>query len=310
MEPATIIENRFREIQKGICEGLERIDQGARFHEDLWERTGGGGGLTKILNNGRIIEKGGVNFSAVHGDTPEKIAKALGFGASTFYATGVSIVLHPHNPFMPIIHMNIRYFEMTPEDEGESTYWFGGGIDLTPHYIVPEDAAYFHQSIKEVCDRTNESYYPRFKKWADDYFYLKHRQETRGIGGIFFDRLNENQENISFDNLWQFVQNVGHSFVPVYGHFATKYAEKPYDETHKKWQMLRRGRYVEFNLVWDKGTKFGLETDGRTESILMSLPAQAMWAYDYRPEPGSPEKRTLDLLKKDVDWISYAGVAD
>ncbi len=301
------IETRFKALQEKICGALEKMDGQSTFLTDSWNRESGGGGLTRVLKDGRIIEKGGVNFSAVHGEAPKKITDALGFGSSHFYATGVSIVLHPQNPWMPIIHMNIRYFEMSPDDkQEESTYWFGGGIDLTPHYVDPADAGFFHQALKQVCDKTDPEYYDRFKHWADDYFYIKHRSETRGIGGIFFDRLNEKSEPHSFDKLWDFVVNVGEQFIPIYQHFVEKYAQKSFEESHKQWQLLRRGRYVEFNLVWDKGTKFGLDTDGRTESILMSLPANASWAYDYQPVVDSPEEKTLQLLKKDIDWISYA----
>jgi len=300
------IEKRFKALQQEICDALEKMDGKSVFRSDHWKRPDGGGGLTRVITNGGVIEKGGVNFSAVHGDAPEKITNALGFGPSQFYATGVSIVLHPQNPWMPIIHMNIRYFEMEPMSEGAKTYWFGGGIDLTPHYVDPIDAGYFHQSLKQVCDQMDPQYYDRFKKWADDYFYIKHRKETRGIGGIFFDRLNEKNEKHSFEELWRFVINVGEQFLPVYQHFVEKYANKPFDESHKQWQLLRRGRYVEFNLVWDKGTKFGLDTEGRTESILMSLPDNASWVYDFHPTEGSPEEETLHSLKKDIDWISYA----
>ncbi len=307
MEIKKVIENRFKELQNEICEGLEAIDKKASFLTDPWKRNEGGGGVSRVLTDGNIIEKGGVNFSAVYGHTPKKIADALGFGISEFYATGVSIVLHPENPWMPIIHMNIRYFEMSPDNKPENkTYWFGGGIDLTPHYVEPVDAGYFHQKLKEICDRTDLDYYSRFKKWADDYFYIKHRKETRGVGGIFFDRLNEEKEQNSFDELWNFVQQVGKLFVPIYAHFAKKYADKPFDKDHKKWQMLRRGRYVEFNLVWDKGTKFGLDTEGRTESILMSLPQNASWVYNFQPVKGSIEEKTLQHLKKDINWIEYA----
>ncbi|MEQ9218761.1 MAG: oxygen-dependent coproporphyrinogen oxidase [Cyclobacteriaceae bacterium] len=301
------IEKRFKALQQKICDALEKIDRKSAFRSDHWTRPEGGGGLTRVLTDGEVIEKGGVNFSAVYGNAPRKITDALGFGPSNFYATGVSIVLHPQNPWMPIIHMNIRYFEMSPQDpEAESTYWFGGGIDLTPHYVDPKDAGFFHQALKTVCDKSDPMYYDRFKKWADDYFYIRHRKETRGIGGIFFDRLNEMNEQHSFEELWDFVVNVGEQFIPMYQYFVEKYAQKPYDEPHKQWQLLRRGRYVEFNLVWDKGTKFGLDTDGRTESILMSLPANASWGYDYHPAAGSDEEKTLSLLKKDIDWISYA----
>ena len=286
------------ELQESICFALENADGKATFHEDLWDRAEGGGGRTRVIQNGNIIEKGGVNFSAVHGPTPEKIQKALGLPTSSFYATGVSIVLHPYNPFVPIIHMNIRYFEIS-----DGTYWFGGGIDLTPHYVEDEDARYFHQTLKEVCDRYDKSYYPHFSKWADDYFYLKHRKETRGIGGIFFDRLTEN-ESATFSQLWEFVQSVGETFTPIYTHYMSKNGKKPYSDEHTKWQSIRRGRYVEFNLVWDKGTKFGLDTDGRTESILMSMPPVAQWNYDYQTLPNSPEQKTLNKLVKGINWIS------
>ncbi|MDX1629853.1 MAG: oxygen-dependent coproporphyrinogen oxidase, partial [Fulvivirga sp.] len=214
-----------------------------------------------------------------------------------FFATGVSIVLHPYNPFVPIIHMNVRYFEMT-----DGTWWFGGGIDLTPHYINNSDATYFHQQLKNVCDKHDVNYYEKFKRWADDYFFLQHRQETRGIGGIFFDRLNE-KSGKSKEALFDFVQDVGNAFAPIYVHFMDQHKDKQYTDAHKAWQKLRRGRYVEFNLVWDKGTKFGLETNGRTESILMSLPPEATWTYDFQPTPGSKEEDTLHKLRKDINWI-------
>jgi coproporphyrinogen III oxidase len=289
---------RFKKLQDEICRALENADGLAVFVQDLWDRAEGGGGRTRVIQNGNIIEKGGVNYSAVHGPTPEKIQKALGLPPSDFYATGVSIVIHPLSPMMPIIHMNVRYFEIS-----DGTYWFGGGIDLTPHYIDEEDAKYFHQQLKHTCDLFDQSYYARFKKWADDYFYLKHRKETRGIGGIFFDRLTEDADH-SFEELWSFVQAVGSSFAPIYTHYMQKNASLPYEEHHSAWQSLRRGRYVEFNLVWDKGTKFGLDTEGRTESILMSMPPMAEWHYDYKPSSGSPEEVTLSMLQKDIDWIN------
>lgn len=292
------ISDWFKSLQDTICQELETADGGSTFREDQWERLGGGGGRSRIFTDGNIIEKGGVNFSAVEGETPEKILKALDLQQADFFATGVSIVLHPRNPHVPIIHMNVRYFEMS-----NGTWWFGGGIDLTPHYIVKKDAAYFHQQLKNVCDNHDLTYYERFKKWADDYFYLKHRKETRGVGGIFFDRLNE-KDGKNKEELFEFVKAVGSSFAPIYTHFMKANYQKEFTEANKNWQKLRRGRYVEFNLVWDKGTKFGLETDGRTESILMSLPPEANWVYDYQPEPNSLEAETLDLLKKDIDWIN------
>jgi coproporphyrinogen III oxidase len=288
----------FKSLQDDICLQISEADGKGKFEEDQWERPGGGGGRSRVIIGGNIIEKGGVNFSAVYGHTPENILKALQLEQTNFFATGVSIVLHPQNPMVPIIHMNVRYFEMT-----NGVYWFGGGIDLTPHYIVADDARFFHQQLKHVCDTHDLSYYPKFKAWADDYFYLKHRDETRGIGGIFFDRLSEDVKH-SKEKLFDFVKSVGNAFAPIYTHLMKKNANIPYHDEHKNWQMLRRGRYVEFNLVWDKGTKFGLDTDGRTESILMSMPPQAQWHYNFQPKSGSAEEKTLNLLRKNIDWLN------
>jgi coproporphyrinogen III oxidase len=215
-----------------------------------------------------------------------------------FFATGISIVIHPHNPMVPIIHMNTRYFELMPANR----WWFGGGIDLTPHYIDREDARYFHRQLKNVCDRHHHTYYPEFKKWADDYFFIKHRNETRGVGGIFFDYLDA-RDGHTQESRFEFVKDVGSAFAPIYTHLMKKNHALPFSQQHKEWQYLRRGRYVEFNLVWDRGTKFGLETDGRTESILMSLPPQAQWAYNHQPEEGTPEHATLSQLKRGIDWL-------
>ncbi len=288
----------FQGLQDSICEQLKAVDN-STIIQDLWERPEGGGGRSRVLN-GRIIEKGGVNFSAVEGPLPDKIAAALKVDDAEFFATGVSIVLHPLNPHVPIIHMNVRYFEL---DSG--IWWFGGGIDLTPHYIDKDQAAFFHQTLKDVCDKADKSFYPKFKTWADDYFYIRHRKETRGIGGIFFDRLGNNH-HLSKDELWIFVQNVGETFAPLYLKLAQEKHELPFTEEHKNWQAMRRGRYVEFNLVWDKGTKFGLDTDGRTESILMSMPPVANWRYNYIPKPNSAEAATQALLKKGIDWATKA----
>jgi coproporphyrinogen III oxidase len=297
-----IIRDWFLNLQEDICYQIKHADGEGSFIEDNWERSGGGGGLSRILSNGKIIEKGGVNFSAVWGKTPEPVLRSMQLDTnelSEFFATGVSIVMHPHSPMVPIIHMNVRYFEMTGQ---KNVWWFGGGIDLTPHYVVEEDAAYFHKTLKEVCDRHNVDYYPEFKKWADDYFYIRHRHETRGVGGIFFDYLKDDND-FTKESRFAFVKDVGKSFAPLYTHFMKKNSLLPYGEKERKWQYLRRGRYVEFNLVWDRGTKFGLDTDGRTESILMSLPPQANWIYNHKPMPGSDEEKTLSLLRKDIDWI-------
>jgi coproporphyrinogen III oxidase len=291
------ISDWFKSLQDSICLGLEELDGAAVFKEDLWKRSEGGGGRTRVINHGDLIEKGGVNFSAVEGATPEKILNALNLTEADFFATGVSIVLHPKNPWVPIIHMNVRYFEMS-----NGTWWFGGGIDLTPHYVIKERARSFHQLLKKICDKHEPSYYPRFKKWADDYFYVKHRNETRGIGGIFFDRLTDESGKTKND-LWAFIKDVGLTFIPAYTDAVADLREKAWTTEDKEWQKLRRGRYVEFNLVHDKGTKFGLDTNGRTESILMSLPPEAAWEYDYQPTAALQQK-TLQMLKKDIDWVN------
>ncbi len=299
-----MIQSWFEELQNKICTGLESLDGKASFKEDQWDRPEGGGGKSRVIESGKLIEKGGVNFSAVEGSLPEKIQIGLGLGESDFYATGISIVLHPSNPWMPIIHMNVRYFETKSRSNPEQiTYWFGGGIDLTPHYVDQNSGKHIHQILKETCDAHHAEYYDRFKKWADDYFYIKHREETRGIGGIFYDRLNHQSEPLGFEQLWEFQKSIANSFLPIYKGYADNFRNDPFTDEHKAWQMIRRGRYVEFNLVWDKGTKFGLDTGGRTESILMSMPPEANWLYDHQPAIGSPEAETLNWLKKGIDWV-------
>ncbi|MDR6943402.1 oxygen-dependent coproporphyrinogen oxidase [Mucilaginibacter pocheonensis] len=293
----------YQQIQDEICAALELTDGKATFEEEVWEREGGGGGRTRIIQNGNIFEKGGVNFSAVHGQLPENMKRALQVTEDDFFATGVSIVIHPNHPMVPIIHMNIRYFEMPSSfgNEHQPVRWFGGGIDLTPHYIIDADAQYFHSSIKSVCDAYYHDFYHRFKLWADDYFYIKHRNETRGIGGIFYDRLTANEE-LSWDTIFDFSKALGRSFIPVYTELVERNRHSSFNEQEQLWQYLRRSRYTEFNLVYDAGTKFGLETNGRIESILMSLPPTAKWLYNYQPQPGSEEERTLSLLKKGINW--------
>jgi len=291
------IAETYKTIQNEITQGLEALDGKATFQEELWEREGGGGGRTRIIQQGNILEKGGVNFSAVHGKLPEPIKKAFGVEEEDFFATGVSIVIHPNNPWVPIIHMNIRYFELN-----EQMRWFGGGIDLTPHYIIEDDARFFHHMMKNVCDKHHSSFYTDFKTWADNYFYIKHRQETRGIGGVFYDRLTPEKTGLSYEQIFDFSCDLGRTFVPTYTELVNRNREKTFTQREKDWQLLRRGRYVEFNLVYDAGTKFGLETNGRIESILMSLPTQANWAYDFQPEAGSLEEQNLSLLKKDIQW--------
>lgn len=293
---------RFRLLQDDICRRIEAVDGGGVFREDLWQHHEGGGGRSRVIS-GETIEKGGVNFSAVTGMLPEVIARNMGIASTNFFATGVSIVMHPHSPMAPIIHMNVRFFEA-----GDNRWWFGGGIDLTPHYVIPEDARYFHGQLKAVCEQFNPDFYPTFKKQADDYFFIKHRNETRGIGGIFFDYRDQHNTGLSGERLFEFVVAVGETFAPTYVELLQRAKDRPWGEAEKRWQFLRRGRYVEFNLVWDRGTKFGLETGGRTESILMSLPPTAQWAYNHEPEAGSKEAETLAWLKKDIDW-SQQGAA-
>jgi len=292
------IEDWFKSFQDELCQMLETADGGTLFQEDVWQHHQSGGGRSRVIENGNVLEKGGVNFSAVSGSLPDKAAAALLLPDNEFFATGVSVVLHPASPMVPITHMNVRYFEA-----GNGMAWFGGGIDLTPIYINLKQAADFHRILKQVCDKHHQTYYPEFKTWADEYFYIPHRQETRGVGGIFFDRLQANSE-ISIEQRFAFVKDVASAFGPWYTGIIAENRHLPYEQQQKEWQYLRRGRYAEFNLVNDRGTKFGLETGGRTESILMSLPPQAAWVYNFQPEPGSPEEETLNYLKKDIDWVN------
>jgi coproporphyrinogen III oxidase len=300
MSSQTEIAHSFQRLQQHICSGLEQMDGKAKFIADEWERKEGGGGITCTIKNGGVIQKGGVAFSEVFGPVSDIMRKQLGLDGDSFFATGVSIVLHPLNPHVPIIHMNVRYFQM---DTGE--YWFGGGIDLTPHFIDPSAAQLFHRRLKTICDSYDLGFYPRFKDWADDYFFLPHREETRGIGGIFFDHM-QHSETISKEQLYQFCYNLAFEFPSIYSEQVALFKEKPYNEQDLRWQSLRRGRYVEFNLVHDRGTKFGLLSGGRTESILMSLPETARWEYLAEVGRGSAEQQTLDLLKKGIDWIGLS----
>lgn len=289
----------FKSLQDSICKGLELADGSAKFQEDLWTREGGGGGRTRVIENGNVFEKGGVNFSEVFGKVPDFMkSEILNPGAENFFAAGVSLVIHPKSPMVPIIHMNVRYLQLGVSE------WFGGGIDLTPVYVDEDDAKYFHQTLKATCDRFHPDFYPDFKRWADDYFFIKHRNETRGVGGIFFDNIGREPKTlkIPLGQFFEFVMAVGNVFLPTYTHIVRKNKDKQFIEKEKQWQLLRRGRYTEFNLVYDRGTRFGLETNGRTESILMSLPPQANWAYNFVPEKNSAEEKTLALLKKGIDW--------
>lgn len=291
------ISSEFKLLQNRICKSLEIIDGLSKFKEDEWTREEGGGGRTRIIEHGNIIEKGGVAFSKVFGPVSEIMKKQLSLNGDEFFATGVSIVLHPHNPHIPIIHMNVRYFEL---DSG--VYWFGGGIDLTPHYIVPANAKLFHRGLKTICDKYNSEFYTKFKSWADDYFYIPHRNETRGIGGIFFDQLSEGKE-LSKEDIFNFCVELGDSFSMLYKQQVEAGKDLPFTSHQIDWRNLRRGRYVEFNLVNDRGTKFGLLSGGRTESILMSLPPCATWEYKHLLDAKSSESETVQLLKKGIDWI-------
>ncbi|MFT4678966.1 MAG: coproporphyrinogen III oxidase [Flavobacteriales bacterium] len=291
------IANSFKSIQDSICRQLEVCDGKAKFEEDLWQHKAGGGGRTRVIQDGHVFEKGGVNFSAVEGVLPPVIADQLKLKSAVYFATGVSIVIHPSSPFVPIIHMNIRYFELE-----DGTCWFGGGIDLTPIYVVDKEAMFFHRALKETCDKFQESYYADFKTKADDYFFIPHRNETRGVGGIFFDQLRPS-DSISKQELWDFTCAVGNTFAPTYTEIVARNRDKAFNEEHTLWQEIRRGRYVEFNLVYDRGTKFGLETSGRIESILMSLPSRVGWHYNHLPKPQSQEAETLDKLAKGIDWV-------
>lgn len=294
------ISEEFNLLQDRICQRLEKLDGQAAFHEDIWMREEGGGGRTRVISHGKVFEKAGVNFSEVQGTVTELMKKQLQMNGNEFYATGVSIVLHPHHPFVPIMHMNVRYFQLDDSD-----YWFGGGIDMTPHYVNPKWAALFHKGLKKVCDGYHPDFYEKFKVWADNYFFIPHREETRGIGGIFYDHQRAN-ETISKDQLLQFAINLGDVFVDLYAEQYTFGSQIDFNNDNIKWRNLRRGRYVEFNLVYDKGTQFGLKTGGRIESILMSLPETASWIYDFKPKEGSEEQKTLNLLIKGVDWLQLA----
>ncbi len=294
------ISERFKNLQDYICSYLETVDGQSKFSSDIWTREAGGGGRTNTLSNGGVIEKGGVAFSAVFGPVSDQMKKALLVDGSEFYATGVSIVIHPENPHVPIIHMNVRYFEY---DNGKK-YWFGGGIDLTPHYVIPSQATDFHLSLKAICDKYNSNFYNKFKKEADDYFFQPHRDETRGIGGIFYDHLDEEKSGLSKDELLNFAIDLGEAFPKLYEYQVNLGKNKIASQEHLEWRNIRRGRYVEFNLLHDRGTKFGLHSGGRTESILMSLPKDASWEYMKEIASDSEEEMTLKFLKKGIDWVN------
>jgi coproporphyrinogen III oxidase len=284
----------FEQLQSTICSDLEKLDGKSRFGRDTWERSEGGGGITRVLEDGAVFEKAGVGVSTVFGIMPELIAARMNVNASKFFATGISLVVHPLSPMIPTVHMNYRYFEKADDDR-----WFGGGSDLTPYYLFEEDAVHFHSILKSACGTIDSSYYARFKKWCDEYFFVKHRQEGRGIGGIFFDYLRDDSEKN-----FGLAQAGGNAFLSSYVPIVMKRLNEPWGERERNWQLLRRGRYVEFNLVYDRGTIFGLETGGRVESILMSLPPHAGWRYDVQPKAGIREEKLLEVLKHPREWVA------
>jgi coproporphyrinogen III oxidase len=283
-------------LQDEVCRALEDLDGAARFREDVWTREGGGGGRTRILEDGAVFEKAGVNTSAVHGLLDEAFAMRLQGEGREFFAAGISLVVHPRSPLVPTTHANVRYIV-----QGKKA-WFGGGADLTPYYLFDEDAAHFHRTLKAACDRHDPAYYARFKKTCDSYFWLKHRGEARGVGGLFFEDPGAGAGGDLARDL-DFVRDVGRAVVPAYAPIVARRKDQPYTEAQRAWQEIRRGRYVEFNLLYDRGTTFGLETRGRTESILMSLPPRVRWVYDHRPEPGTEEARLVEVLRSPREWV-------
>ena len=289
------------QLQDTICQAVAATD-GAAFAEDAWERPGGGGGRSRVLQEGNLFEKAGCGVSVVMGTLSREAAAQMGGGQEIedlgFFACGISLVFHPHNPMAPTVHANYRYFERG-DGSAPGSWWFGGGCDLTPSYLFSEDVTHFHATHKAACDAHDPAFYPQYKAWCDRYFHIPHRGECRGVGGIFFDGLNDRPEAACFD----FVRDCGQAFLPAYMPIFERRRDMPFTPDQKQWQQLRRGRYVEFNLVYDRGTKFGLRTDGRIESILMSLPLTARWQYCHTPAPGSPEHQLLDVLQTPRDWV-------
>ena len=289
----------LKSLQNHICDRIVAIDTENHFIEDAWTHDNGGGGITRVLDKIGVFEKGGVNFSHVKGDKlPASASAGRGdIGGKPFEATGVSLVLHPLNPYAPTCHMNVRFFIADPEGENP-IWWFGGGYDLTPYYGFDEDCTHWHQTAKATCDNFGDDLYDKYKQWCDDYFYLKHRQEPRGIGGLFFDDVNE----MGFDKSFEFIRSVGDSFIPAYEPIIQRRKTCAYGERERNFQCYRRGRYVEFNLVYDRGTIFGLQSGGRTESILMSMPPEVHWTYNWSAQPGSPEKKLYDRYLTPRNW--------
>lgn len=289
-------------VQKEICTALETLDGAKQFTTENWDRPEGGGGITRVMEGGNVFEKAGVNTSQVFGTLPQSMMDYLAVKEKNFFATGISLVLHPKNPFAPTVHANYRYFEVYNDKQEITQFWFGGGSDLTPYYLFEEDAVYFHHTLKNGCDKFNPTYYGTFKKQCDDYFYNHHRHEARGIGGIFFDRIHtitEKDPGFCFN----FVSHMATTFLDSYLPIIRKRKDVPYTTAQKTWQEIRRGRYVEFNLLHDKGTLFGLKTNGRIESILMSLPPTVQWHYNIEPLPNSEEEKLLNVLKNKREWI-------
>ena len=289
-------------LQDEITSKLEEVDGMAKFQEDLWERPEGGGGRTRVLEDGYIFEKAGVNISAIKGSLPESLQKQFKVNEGDFFACGLSIVIHPKNPFIPTIHANWRYFEMYNSNGEIVTSWFGGGQDLTPYYFFKEDVIHFHKNCKKVCDKYSPDLYTEFKESCDNYFWNTHRNESRGVGGLFFDYLKETSD-FSIQDRFNFVCEVGNNFLQSYLPIVNARKNTPFSKDNLQWQEIRRGRYVEFNLVHDRGTLFGLKTNGRIESILMSLPPKVQWKYNYLPIKGSKEAELLDILSKPVNWL-------
>jgi coproporphyrinogen III oxidase len=301
------IEARLSRAQGSICQAIEELDGTAVFSTNRWTRLGGGGGVTRTLGGGAVFEKAGIGFSNVFGAlSPDSFRTALGSKAellqesvnASFQATGLSVVIHPQNPMVPSVHANYRYFESKSEESSDAQWWFGGVTNLTPCYLFEEDAAYFHGTYKSICNNYDQSFYPGFKKACDDYFYLPHRKERRGIGGIFFDGLNDRSPEV----LLGFVTECLEAFCPAYLPIVTRRMHLPYTELHRRWQELRRGRYVEFNLMYDRGTLFGLRTGVNPESLLMPLPPLARWEYGWEPTPGSEEAKLMEVLKNPREW--------
>jgi coproporphyrinogen III oxidase len=294
------VKSYLMDLQDRICSGLEALDGQASFLADDWDREQGGGGRSRVLTGGAAFEQAGVNFSQVFGDSlpPSATASRPELAGRGFQAMGVSLVIHPNNPYVPTSHANVRFF--VAEKEGEDPiWWFGGGYDLTPYYGFEEDCRHWHETAQKACAPLGGDSYERYRQWCDDYFYLKHRQEPRGIGGLFFDDLNEPD----FETAFAFLKSVGNSYLDAYGPIVERRRDHEYGERERDFQLYRRGRYVEFNLVYDRGTLFGLQSGGRTESILMSMPPLVKWRYDWQPEPGSPEAQLYETFLKPTDWL-------